>query len=160
MVADVPRNVSLRRFPGSNVLSYYVIIIFIYNYTNNGITYVCIDLAKIKLFVFAFVFVTPAHVLPRSYSRTPTSAHLFSHSYSRTVTLAHLLPRAYSRTLTPAQLHPRSYSRTVTPTGPARPEVRGTTKLHGGAYPLPSQPPRTPSRHSSETERDGQVNVD
>ena len=33
MVADVPRQVSLRRFPESNVLSYYVIIIFIYNYT-------------------------------------------------------------------------------------------------------------------------------
>ena len=32
MVADVPRQVSLHRFPGSNVLSYYVIIIFIYNY--------------------------------------------------------------------------------------------------------------------------------
>ena len=27
MVADVPRQVSLRRFPRSNVLSYYVIII-------------------------------------------------------------------------------------------------------------------------------------
>ena len=52
MVADVPRQVSLRRFPGSNVLSYYVIIIFIYNYTYNRVTSICIDLSKIKLFVF------------------------------------------------------------------------------------------------------------
>ena len=51
MVADVPRQVSLRRFPGSNVLSYYVIIIFIYNYTYNRVTSICIDLSKIKLFV-------------------------------------------------------------------------------------------------------------
>ena len=48
MVADVPRQLSLRRFPGSNVLSYYVIIIFIYNYR---VTSICIDLSKIKLFV-------------------------------------------------------------------------------------------------------------
>ena len=54
MVADVPRQVSLRRFPGSNVLSYYVIIIFIYNYTYNRVTSICIDLSKIKLFVFVF----------------------------------------------------------------------------------------------------------
>ena len=38
MVANVPRQVSLRRFPGSNVLSYYIIIIFIYNYTYNRVT--------------------------------------------------------------------------------------------------------------------------
>ena len=56
MVADVPRQVSLRRFPGSNVLSYYVIIIFIYTYTYNRVTSTCIDLSKIKLFVFVFVF--------------------------------------------------------------------------------------------------------
>ena len=57
MVADVPRQVSLRRFPGPNVLSYYVIIIFIYTYTYNKGTSFCIDLSKIKLFVFVFVFV-------------------------------------------------------------------------------------------------------
>ena len=33
--------------------------------------------------------------------------------------------------------------------GSARPEVRGTAELHGGAYPPPSPPPCTPSRHSS-----------
>ena len=49
------RQVSLRRFPGSNVLTYYVIIIFIYNYTSNRVTSICIDLSKIKLFVFVFV---------------------------------------------------------------------------------------------------------
>ena len=57
MVADVPRQVPLRRFPGSNVVSYYVIIIFIYNYTYNIVTYICIDLSKIQLFVFVFVFI-------------------------------------------------------------------------------------------------------
>ena len=54
MVADVPRQVSLRRFPGSNVL-YYVIIIFIYNYTYNRVTSFCIDLSQIKLFVFVYI---------------------------------------------------------------------------------------------------------
>ena len=56
MVADVPRQVSLRRFPESNVLSYYVIIIFIYNYTYNRVISICIDLSKIKLFVFVYVY--------------------------------------------------------------------------------------------------------
>ena len=46
MVADVPRQVSLRRFLGSNVLSYYVIVIFIYNNTYNRVTSICIDLSK------------------------------------------------------------------------------------------------------------------
>ena len=46
MVADVPRQVSLRRFPGSKVLSYYVIIIFIYKYTYNRVTSISIDLSK------------------------------------------------------------------------------------------------------------------
>ena len=55
MVADVPRQVSLRLFPVSNVLSYYVIIIFIYNYTYNRVTSICFDLSKMKLFVFVFV---------------------------------------------------------------------------------------------------------
>ena len=55
MVTDVSRHVSLGRFPGSNVLSYYVIIIFIYNYTYNKVTSICIDLSKIKSFVFVFV---------------------------------------------------------------------------------------------------------
>ena len=61
MVADVPRQVSLRRFPGSNMLSYYVIIIFIYNYTCNRprVTSICIDLSKIKLFVFVCKVVIP-----------------------------------------------------------------------------------------------------
>ena len=30
MVADVPRHVSLRRLPGSNILSYYAIIVLCY----------------------------------------------------------------------------------------------------------------------------------
>ena len=116
MVADVPRNMSLRRFPGSNVLSYYVIIIFIYNYTNNGVTSVCIDLAKIKLFVFAFVFVTPhmysravtpAHPLPHTYSHTVTPAQLLWHTSSRAPIPAHLLPHSYTRTVTPAHLLPQ-----------------------------------------------------
>ena len=37
------------------ILSYYVIIIIIYNYTYNRVTSICIDLSKIKLFVFVFV---------------------------------------------------------------------------------------------------------
>ena len=57
MVADMPRQVSLRRFPGSFVLSYYVIIMFTCNiYNNNRVTSICIDLSKIKLFVLVFVF--------------------------------------------------------------------------------------------------------
>ena len=43
---------------GSNVLSYYVIIIFIiYNYAYNRVTSICIDLSNIKLFVLVFVLV-------------------------------------------------------------------------------------------------------
>ena len=56
MVSDVPRQVYLRRFPGSNMLSYNVLIIFIYNYTYNRVTSICIVLSKIKVFVALFLF--------------------------------------------------------------------------------------------------------
>ena len=55
-IADVPRQMSLRRFPGSSVLSY-VIIMFKYTCTYNRVTSICIDLCKIKLLVWVFVFV-------------------------------------------------------------------------------------------------------
>ena len=69
MVADVPQHVSWRRLPGSNMLSYYVIItlcyyhlymylyVYISIYTCNRVTSNGIDLSKIKLFVFVFVIV-------------------------------------------------------------------------------------------------------
>ena len=65
MVADV----SLCRLPGSNMVSYYVIIIYIciymyilvYMYTYDRVTSICIDLSNIILFVFAVVFVQTKH---------------------------------------------------------------------------------------------------
>ena len=57
MVADVPRQVSLRRFPDQDLMCYHITLlsylyIILHNY--NRVTFICIDLSKIKLFVFVF----------------------------------------------------------------------------------------------------------
>ena len=63
LVADVPRHVTLRGLPRSNMLSYYVMImyynvyVYMYKCMYNRVTAIYIDLSKIKLLILVFVFV-------------------------------------------------------------------------------------------------------
>ena len=60
VVADVPRQVSLHQLPGSNMLSCYVIIKFMYILINR-VTYICIDYEK-KIRIIYIIFILCVHI--------------------------------------------------------------------------------------------------